>query len=144
MAQFVFETEWKGGRGAVDRSQRLSEAVASAAGVLAASVAQDAGGAETPGSLSRHLDSLHDAGEHLVRALESMAAQVIDMQRRNVLISVSEQDAQAERAGEAVASLKAASDEARRLSARISDARRPLLDLALTSEAGSVVWERYG
>jgi hypothetical protein len=143
MTVFTFETEWVGGSGAIDRSQQLSAAVAAAARVLAASITQDAGGAETPGSISEHLDSLHDAGEDLTRAFESLAGQVADMQQRNILISVAEEGAQGQRAAEAVAALSAAAEGARHLQALVSKARRPLLDLTLTDEAGSVVWERY-
>jgi len=143
MAEFTFETDWTGGSGAIDRSQQLSAAVAAAAGVLAASVARDAGGAETPGSVSEHLGALRGAADDLVRAFENMAGQIEDMQRRNILISVAEEGAQARRAAEAVAALRAAAEGARQLNALISGARGPLLDLALTDQAGSVVWERY-
>jgi hypothetical protein len=143
MAEFTFETDWTGGSGAIDRSQDLSAAVAAAAKVLAASVAQDAGGAETPGSVSEHLDSLRDAGEHLIRTFENMAGQIADMQRRNILISVAQEGEQARRAAQAATALSAAADGARQLNVLILDAREPLLDLALTDGAGSVVWERY-
>lgn len=143
MADFTFETQWEGGSGAIDRSQRLSDAVAAAARALAASVGRDAGGAETPGSVSEHLGSLLDGVEDLGRALDAMAAQVLDMRRRNVLMSVNEEGAQARRADEADAALREAAEGARRLVALISGARPPLLDLALTEEAGTAVWELY-
>jgi hypothetical protein len=133
MAEFTFETDWTGGSGAI----------ASAAQALAASVAQDAGGAETPGSVSEHVVSLRNAGEDLGKALENMAARIADMQKRNILISVQEEHAQSERSAEAVTALQAAAEGARGLSLLISGAAKPLLDLALTDEAGSVVWERY-
>lgn len=143
MAELTFETTWTGGTGAIDRSQQLSAAVAAAAHVLADSVAQDAGGAETPGSASEHLDALRDAGESLARALGNMADQIADMARRNILISVSEEGVQAQRANQAATALRSAADGARQLNGLISLARKPLLDLALTDGAGSVVWERY-
>ena len=143
MADFTFETQWEGGSGAIDRSQRLSDAVAAAARALAASVGRDAGGAETPGSVSEHLDSLLEGVEDLGRALDAMAGQVVDMRQRNVLISVNEEGAQARRADEADAGLREAAEGARRLAALLSGARAPLLDLALTEEAGTAVWERY-
>jgi hypothetical protein len=143
MAEFTFETSWTGGSGAIDRSQRLSAAVASATDVLASSVAQDAGGAETPGSVSEHLGSLAEAGENLIRVFENMAGQLSDMLKRNILISVSEEGAQSRRTGQAVEALRSAAEGARQLNALIALARKPLLDLALTDRAGSVVWERY-
>ena len=143
MNEFTFEAEWTGGAGAIDRSQNLSTAIAAAARVLADSVAQDAGGAELPASVSEHILSLRDAGEDLGRALESMAARIAFLQQRNVLISVAEEDESAERAAQAVAALRTAAEQARRLSALISNAREPLVDLALTEEAGTAVWERY-
>lgn len=143
MADFTFETEWTGGSGAIDRSQQLSAAVAAAAKVLAASVGRDAGGAETPGSVSGHLDALLGGVEELGRALDAMAGQVVDMRRRNILISVNEEGAQARRAGEADAGLREAAEGARRLAELISAARPPLRDLALTEQAGTAVWELY-
>jgi hypothetical protein len=143
MADFTFETEWAGGPGAIDRSQRLSAAVAAAGRALAASVGRDAGGAETPGSISEHLDALLAGVGDVGRALEAMAGQVVDMRRRNVLMSVNEEGAQARRAGEADAALREAAEGARRLAELISGARPPLLDLALTDEAGTAVWELY-
>lgn len=143
MAEFTFETSWTGGTGAIDRSQQLSAAVAAAANVLADSVAQDAGGAETPGSVSEHLDALRTAGESVARALGYMADQIADMARRNILISVAAEGEQTKRAEQAVTALRSAADGARQLNSLISLARKPLLDLALTDRAGSVVWERY-
>lgn len=143
MAQFTFDTDWTGGTGAIDRSQQLSAGVAAAAHVLAASVARDAGGAEAPASISEHLSALRDAAGDLARAFENMAGQIEDMRQRNILISVSEQDTQARRAAEAAAALRAAATGAQQLNGLISTARGPLLDLALTDEADSVVWDRY-
>lgn len=143
MAEFAFETEWTSGKGAIDRSQQLSAAVAAAVKVLAASVANEAGGAETPGSVLEHLDSLRDANKDLVQAFENMAGQLAKMRQRNVLISVREEGEQTQRSAEAVLALSAAADGARQLDLLISAAREPLLDLALTTEAGSEVWDRY-
>ncbi|WP_034262722.1 hypothetical protein [Actinospica robiniae] len=139
----TFETEWTGGNGAVDRSQQLSAALAAAAHTLADSVARDAGGAETPGSISEHVVTLRAAGEDLARAFESLAGQVADMAQRNILISVTDESEQSQSAAQAVVTLRAAADGARQLSALIAQARAPLLDLTLTDEAESAVWERY-
>ncbi|MFC1437004.1 hypothetical protein ABUW04_01945 [Streptacidiphilus sp. N1-10] len=143
MAEFAFETEWTGGKGAIDRSQQLSAAVAAAAKVLAASVADGAGGAETPGAVLEHLDSLRDANRDLVQAFENMAGQLARMRQHNILISVKEEGAQTQRSADAVLALSAAADGARQLDGLISAAREPLLDLALTTEAGSAVWDLY-
>jgi hypothetical protein len=143
VAEFTFETQWEGGGGAIDRSQQASAALAAAAHVLAASVAQDAGGAETPGSVSEHVVSLRAAAQDLVVVFENLAERIADMEQRNILISVREEGAQAERALEAVTALRAAAEGSRQLGELIADTREPLLDLALTDEAGSVVWERY-
>lgn len=143
MAEVRFETDWAGGNGAIDRSQQLSAALVAAAQVLADSVAQDAGGAETPGSISEHVVTLREAGEELARTFENLAGQIADMDQRNVLISVAEPDAQSRRAEQAVVALRAAAEGSLRLSALISEARQPLLDLALTDEAESAVWERF-
>lgn len=143
MAEMTFETDWTGGSGAIDRSQQLSAALAAAAHVLADSVAWDAGGAETPGSAAEHVVTLRGAGEDLARTFENLAGQITDMAERNVLICVTDEDALAQRAADAVAALRAAAEGSRRLSVLIAEARQPLLDLALTDEAESAVWERY-
>jgi hypothetical protein len=143
VAEFAFETDWVGETGAIDRSQRLSQAVAAAAHTLAASVAQYAGGAETPGSVTEHVVSLGQASGDLVAVFENMAGQIAEMQRREVLISVKQEGAQAERAAQAVTALSAAAEGARRLGALIADAKEPLLDLTLTDEAETVVWDLY-
>lgn len=143
MAEFTFETNWAGGSGAIDRSQQLSSAVAAAAHTLAASVAQDAGGAETPGSVSEHVVSLREAAADLAVVFENLAGQIADMERRNILISVREEGAQVRRTAESVAALHAAAAGAHELAALVANAQQPLLDLALTDEAESVVWERY-
>jgi len=139
----TFETEWAGGNGAIDRSQQLSAALAAAAQVLADSVAQDAGGAETPGSIAEHVVTLRGAGDELARAFENMAGQIADMEQRNILIGVAEPDGRSQRAAQAVAALRAAAEGSLRLSALIALTRQPLLDLTLTDEAESAVWERY-
>lgn len=139
----TFETQWAGGSGAIDRSQQLSAALAAAAHVLADSVARDAGGAETPGSVSEHVVTLRGAADDLARTFENLAGQVADMEQRNILISVAEEGGQTQSAAQAVAALRAAAEGARQLSVLISEARQPLLDLALTDEAESAVWERY-
>jgi hypothetical protein len=143
VAELTFETDWSGGSGAIDRSQRLSMAVAAATQTLAASVAQDAGGAETPGAVSEHVVSLREASNHLALAFDNMAAQVADMQQRKILMSVAEEGGEERRATEATAALRAAAEGARRLSALIFEAQSPLLDLTLTDEAESAVWDLY-
>lgn len=143
VAEFAFETDWVGETGAIDRSQRLSQAVATAAHTLAASVAQYAGGAETPGSMTEHVVSLARAGEDLVVVFDTMAAQIAEMERRNVLISVKKEGAEAERAAQAATALRAAADGTRHLNALIAAAKEPLLDLTLTDEAETMVWDLY-
>ena len=143
MAEFTFETDWAGGSGAIDRSQQLSAAIADAAHTLAASVARDAGGAETPGSVTEHVVSLRRATDDLVVVFERLADQIADMEQRNILISVGEEGAQARRTAESVTGLRAAAEGARTLAVVMANAQEALLDLALTDEAETVVWERY-
>ena len=143
MAEFTFETDWVSDNGAIDRSQRLSQAIAAAAHTLKASVAQDAGGAETPGSLSEHVVSLRDASEDLALAFENMAGQIAGMEQRHILIGVSEQGAKSPRTAEAMTALRAAAEGARQLSVLIASTQAPLLDLTLTDEAESMVWDRF-
>ena len=143
MAEFAFETDWAGETGAIDRSQRLSLAVATAANTLAASVAQYAGGAETPGAITEHVVSLGHAGEDLAVVFENLAGQITEMERRGILISVRQEGTQAERAVQAAAALRAAAEGARHLSGLIAAAKAPLLDLTLTDEAETVVWDLY-
>jgi NAD dependent epimerase/dehydratase family enzyme len=143
VATFTFETDWASGKGAIDRSQRLSQAIAAATHTLMNSVAQDAGGGETPGSLSEHVVSLRDASEDLALAFENMAQQIAGMEQRNILIRVSNQGAKTRSTTEAVTALQAAAEGARHLSALIAHAQAPLLDLTLTDEAESMVWDQY-
>jgi N-acetylglutamate synthase/N-acetylornithine aminotransferase len=139
----TFETDWTGASGAIDRSQQLSAALAAAARVLADSVARDAGGAETPGSVSEHVVTLRGATDDLARVLENLAGQIADMEQRNILIGVAEEGAHTRRAAEAVAALRTAAETTRHVSTLMSESRQPLLDLALTDEAESVVWDLY-
>jgi hypothetical protein len=143
VAEITFETDWAGESGAIDRSQRLSAAAAAAVHTLAASVAQYGGGAETPGSVTEHVVSLGKAIDDLAVVFERMAEQIAEMERRSILMSVKEEGAQAQRAGQAVATLRAAAEGARQLSVLVADTKEPLLDLTLTDDAETVVWDLY-
>jgi hypothetical protein len=143
MAELTFETDWVGDSGAIDRSQRLSSAIAAAANTLAASVAQYAGGAETPGAITEHVVALGKATDDLVVVFENLAGQIAEMQRRSILMSVHQEGEQVERAMQAATALHAAAEGARQLSALIAGAKEPLLDLTLTDEAETVVWDLY-
>jgi hypothetical protein len=143
MAEFAFDSDWLAGNGAIDRSQRLSMAIAAASETLAVSVAMDAGGAETPGSITEHAVSLRKAVDQLAAAFDTMARQITEMEQRHILISVRQEGVEAERATQATTALRAAAEGARQLGVLIAGAEVPLLDLTLTDEAESVVWDLY-